>query len=150
MLFRSLGEATSTKAGTEITTAEQRVANAQTTLANATTDYDRVTAEAALRDAQKDLAAERSSAELIQTGAETYDPTKAYQGSAARDVVERDITVIDKIAKGELPQNLAYDINQDGIVDEQDKALAFGLYSGAEYDPTKQETPWLETGNIGN
>lgn len=149
-LTKKLGEATSTKTETEVTTAEQRVAAAESALANATTNYDKVTAEAALRDAKKDLEAEKASAELIQSGAATYDPTKAYEGSAARDVVERDITVIDKISKGELPQNLAYDINQDGIVDEQDKALAFGLYSGADYDPTKQETPWLETGNVGN
>lgn len=149
-LTKKLGEATSTKTETEITTAEQRVAAAESALANATTNYDKVTAEAALRDAKKDLEAEKASAELIQSGAATYDPTKAYEGSAARDVVERDITVIDKISKGELPQNLAYDINQDGVVDEQDKALAFGLYSGADYDPTKQETPWLETGNVGN
>jgi len=149
-LTKKLGEATSAKTETEVTTAEQRVAAAESALANATTNYDKVTAEAALRDAKKDLEAEKASAELIQSGAQTYDPTKAYEGSAARDVVERDITVIDKIAKGDLPQNLAYDINQDGKVDAQDKALASGLLGGAQYDPTKQTTPWLETGDVGD
>lgn len=149
-LTKKLGEATSTKTETEVTTAEERVAAAEKAVANAATNYDKVTAEAALRDAKKDLEAERASAELIQSGAETYDPTKAYQGSAARGIIERDVAVIDKIAKGELPQNLAYDINQDGKVDEQDKALASGLLAGASYDPTKQTTPWLETGDVGD
>lgn len=148
-LTKKLGEATSTKTETEVTTAEERVAAAEKALASASSNYDKVTAEAALRDAKKDLEAERASAELIQTGAETYDPSKAYQGSGARSVAERDIEVIDRIAKGELPQNTAYDINQDGTVDAQDKALASGLLGGANYDPTKQTTPWLETGDVG-
>lgn len=149
-LTKKLGEAVSTETKTESTTAADRVAEAQKALTSAATNYDKVAAEAALKDAQKDLDAEKAAAEVIQSGAATYDPSKAYIGTEGRSATQRDVDVIDKIVSGTLPQNLAYDINQDGVVDAKDKALVSGLVGGAQYDPSKQATPWLDTGDVSD
>ena len=73
----------------------------------------------------------------------TPDGKVTYAGYESRAVKPEDIATVEKIAKGELSQNLNYDATGDGKVDAKDVLALKNIVAGADYDPTK-------TANIAN
>lgn len=166
------GETLASAIATAQTSLETQIGDVETALNEKLDTYEQagIDRDAALSDAIDEVAADLGTTRediLTQLGTTEEniraDMQSAYDaltqqnqeladllGKPAQEVTQADIDAMNAILAGEQDTNLAYDANQDGVIDQSDIDILTGVLAGTNVDwQAPEESYWAPTGVYG-